>query len=96
MQILLGILFGTAVGIAVHFAVPARPTRGVALLPLIGAAVGAVVWTALTWAGWGADNPLLWLSAIVLPAVVTVPVGIALSSVRARRDAAVQARLRTR
>lgn len=96
MQLLLGILIGAVIGVAVHFGLPQRNTRGAGLAPLLGAAVGAVSWTALTWAGLGVDNPLLWLSAIVLPAVVTIPVIAWLSASRSRADAAARERLSAR
>jgi peptidoglycan/LPS O-acetylase OafA/YrhL len=93
VQIVLGILIAAVVGLALHFVLPRRGTRGVALAPLVAAAAGAVAWTALTWAGWGIDNPLLWLSALVVPAVVTVPVVLVLGAARERRDAEERARL---
>lgn len=96
MQLLLGVLIAAVIGAAVHYALPRKLTRGVALAPLTAAAVGAVVWTALTWAGMGADNPLLWLAAIALPAIVTVPVVAVLSAARTRSDAAARERLRIR
>lgn len=96
MQILLGILIAAVVGIAAHFALPQRPTRGVALAPLIAAASGAVAWTALTWAGLGPENPLIWLAALAVPALVTVPVVMTLSAARVRSDTAERERLRLR
>jgi peptidoglycan/LPS O-acetylase OafA/YrhL len=93
VQIVLGILIGALVGLAVHYVLRDRRTRGVALAPIIGAAVAAVVWTALTWAGLGIDNPLLWLAALAVPAIVTVPAILVLSAARARRDALERERL---
>lgn len=94
MQILLGLIVGAVVGIALHFVLPQRDTRGVAVGPMIGAAAAAVVWTALTWAGFATDNPWLWLSAIIVPAVVTAPVLWWISASRVRSDAAERARLK--
>lgn len=94
MQILLGIIVAAVVGVAVHFALPGKLLRGVALAPLVAAATGAVAWTALTWAGLATDNPWLWLSALVVPAVVTVPFILGLTSARTRHDAAARARHR--
>ncbi|MGP3536141.1 hypothetical protein ACTU3I_15200 [Microbacterium sp. RD1] len=96
MQILLGIILGAVVGLAVHYVAPQRLTRGVALAPLVGAASAAVAWTVLTWLGLAVDNPLLWLAALVVPAVVTIPVVFSLAASRARRDADARARLRVR
>jgi uncharacterized membrane protein YeaQ/YmgE (transglycosylase-associated protein family) len=94
VQIVLGILLAAIVGIVAHYALPHRTTRGVAVAPLLAAGAGAVVWTVLTWAGWGIDNPLLWLAAVVVPAAVTLPVVLFVSRARADRDAAERARLR--
>ncbi len=96
MQILLGMIVGAVIGLLAHVALPQRVTRGAALGPLVGAAAAAVAWTALTWAGWGIDNPLLWLSALVVPALVTVPTLVLLARSRVRADDARRAELRLR
>jgi uncharacterized membrane protein YeaQ/YmgE (transglycosylase-associated protein family) len=96
VQILLGILLGAVVGGLVHLIAPHRDTRGIALGPVAGAAAGGGVWTALTWAGLGVDNPLLWLAALVVPALVATPLLIGTAVSRARSDAATRARLQAR
>ena len=63
MQILLAFIVGAVIGAALHFLVPGRSTRGVALGPIVGAAAAGLVWMILTWAGVGLDSPWLWLSA---------------------------------
>jgi hypothetical protein len=93
VQILLGILIAAAIGAALHYGLPHRATRGVALAPMTAAAVGAVVWTALTWAGLAIDNPWLWLAAVVVPAVVTAPIVLLLGAARVRSDAEERKRL---
>lgn len=94
MQILLGVIIGTAVGIAVHFLVPDRATRGVALGPLLGAISAGVAWTALTWAGIGIDSPWPWLAALVVPAAVTWAALVLLSRARVNHDARERASLK--
>ncbi|MDF2991897.1 MAG: putative rane protein [Microbacterium sp.] len=93
MEIVLGLVIGAAVGLAAHFALPHRSARGVALAPLSGAAASAVVWTLLTWAGQTTSSPLLWVVAILAPAVTTFALVPLLTRVRMRRDAADRARL---
>jgi hypothetical protein len=93
MQIVLALLIAAAIGAGVHFLLPHRSTRGVVLAPMIAAAVGGVVWTALTWAGLGIENPWIWLAAIVAPIVVTVPAVLLISAARVRGDARERARL---
>lgn len=94
MQILLAFIAGAAIGAALHFAVPGRDTRGVALAPLVGAASAGLAWTILTWAGIGIDSLWPWLSAIVVPVVVTWPVLLLLARRRTAHDARERARLR--
>jgi hypothetical protein len=96
VQIVLGILIAAVIGVAVHYALPQKLTRGAALAPLLAAAVGAISWMALTWAGLGPDNLLLWLAAVAVPAIVTVPVIAGLAASRTRADAAARERLRIR
>lgn len=94
MQILLAFIVGAVVGAALHFVVPGRSTRGVALGPIVGAAAAGLVWMILTWAGVGLDSPWLWLSAFVAPAVVTYPVLLLLTRARTGHDARERARLK--
>ncbi|WP_322411926.1 hypothetical protein [Microbacterium invictum] len=93
MQILLAFIAGAAIGLAVHFLSKGRESRGVVLIPLIGAAASGIVWCALTWAGVGIDSPWIWLSAIVAPAVVTVPVVAFLTRARIAADRRERGRL---
>jgi uncharacterized membrane protein YeaQ/YmgE (transglycosylase-associated protein family) len=94
VQILLAFIVGAVVGAALHFVVPGRSTRGVALGPIVGAAAAGLVWMILTWAGVGLDSPWLWLSAFVAPAVVTYPVLLLLTRARTGHDARERARLK--
>jgi hypothetical protein len=93
MQIVLALLIAAAIGAGVHFLLPHRSTRGVVLAPMIAAAVGGIVWTALTWAGLGIDNPWIWLAAVIAPIVVTVPAVLLISAARVRGDARERTRL---
>lgn len=91
MQILLGLIIGAVVGLAVHFALPHRDVRGTALAPFAGAAAAGVSWTALTWAGLGADSFVPWVVAIVASAATTLVLVPALTRVRLHSDAAERA-----
>ncbi|MDQ1137057.1 putative membrane protein YeaQ/YmgE (transglycosylase-associated protein family) [Microbacterium sp. SORGH_AS 1204] len=93
MQILLGLILGAVIGLAAHFTLPHREVRGAALAPLAGAAAAAVVWTALTWMGFGVDAPVLWLVAVLAPAATVFALLPLLSRARLSRDAADRARL---
>jgi hypothetical protein len=94
MQILLGFIAGAAIGIAIHFLVADRPSRGVAVAPMIGTVSAGLAWTILTWAGIGIDSPWPWLAAIVVPVAVTWPAVVLLSKVRAAHDERERARLK--
>ncbi len=94
MQILLAFIIGAVIGAAAHFSLPGKDTRGSALLAILGAFAAGLVWMILTWIGWAVDNPLLWLSAFVVPAVVVWPAGILLRRTRDAHDARERAQLR--
>lgn len=93
MDIILALVFGAAVGLIAHFALPGRATRGAALAPLLGAVVGAAVWLAMTWAGATTADPWIWLASILVPAVVTFAVVALLARIRHARDARTRAEL---
>ncbi|MET0736001.1 MAG: hypothetical protein ABWY55_10235 [Microbacterium sp.] len=94
MQILLALIAGAVIGIGIHFVVPDRGTRGQALGPIVGAASAALAWMLLTWLGLGIDSPWLWLSALIVPIIVTWPVLLVLSRVRVAHDARERVRLK--
>jgi uncharacterized membrane protein YeaQ/YmgE (transglycosylase-associated protein family) len=93
MQILIAFIVGAVIGVAVHFHLHQRLTRGVALAPIIGAVSAGLAWTILTWLGVGVDTPWPWLAALLVPAVVTYPVIMVLSRVRVAHDAREKQRL---
>ena len=94
MQILLGLIAGTVIGLALHFGVPGRSSRGAALAPMIGAVSAGLAWTALTWAGLGIDTPWPWLAALVVPVAVTWPTLVVLTKTRATHDRRERERLK--
>lgn len=94
MEILLAFIIGAVIGTAAHFSVPARDSRGNVLLPVLGALSAGLVWMILTWAGFAVDNPLLWLAAFAVPAVVVFPTGAFLVRARREHDAQERARLK--
>ena len=87
MLVVLALVFGAIAGTAVHFALPQRSLRGVAIGPLLGAALGTATWTALTWAGLGPDAAWIWLASILAPVLLTAAVLVLLTRTRAARDA---------
>lgn len=94
MLILLALVFSAAAGIALHFALPHRETRGVALAPLVATAIAAVLYTSLTWLGLAEDNPWLWAVSLSVPAIAAGIFVTALARTRIAHDARERARLR--
>lgn len=94
MEILLAFIAGASVGTALHFLQRGRESRGVALAPMLGAAVSGLAWLALTWAGLTTGNPWIWVAAVVVPAVV-VPLVLAIAARRrTAHDASERLRLK--
>jgi len=87
MYILLALIAACALGIAVHYVLPHRTLRGVAVVPAISAAVAAVVYTLMQWSGVGEDNGWLWLASIGGGVVLSAVAGYAITASRHRADA---------
>ncbi|MDO8382056.1 hypothetical protein [Microbacterium sp.] len=94
MLIVLALVAAVAIGLALHFALPLRPTRGVALAPLLETAIAAVIYTSLTWLGLAESNPWLWVGSILIPAAVTGAVILVVSRARAAHDERERVRLK--
>ncbi|GAA3915906.1 hypothetical protein [Microbacterium invictum] len=94
MQILLALIFGAAYGAVLHYTMPGRASRGVALAPIVGAVLGGLTWLVMTWLGFTLESPWLWLVSVIVP-VVVVPVALTvLRRVRDAHDARERVRLR--
>lgn len=93
MYILLALIAACALGIALHYLMPHRELRGVAVTPGVATVVAGAVYTVLQWTGVGEDSVWLWLAGLggglVLAAVATA----VLSAVRLRADAEEKAAL---
>jgi uncharacterized membrane protein YeaQ/YmgE (transglycosylase-associated protein family) len=93
MELLFATLGGLILGLAARYALPKRETHGALLVPAIGAAVAAVVWDALTWAGWKFDGGWIWVASLVTAGVVSVLASVSLGRRRTVTDAEMLARL---
>lgn len=94
MLIVLALVAAAAIGLALHFTLPLRGTRGVALAPLLESAIAALIYTSLTWLGLAESNPWLWVAAIAIPAAVTAVVVFVVSRARAAHDERERVRLK--
>jgi high-affinity Fe2+/Pb2+ permease len=93
MYILLALVAAVAIGVGIHFALPRRGLRGVALAPAIAGATAAVVYAICTWTGLGEGNPVTWLVTLAVSFLLCWVGTDALSRLRASRDAATEKRL---
>lgn len=87
MFILLAVIAACALAIAVHFLLPGRELRGVAVVPAIATVVAALVYTGLQWAGVAENNFWLWLASIGGGLALSAIAGALLTAQRRRTDA---------
>lgn len=88
MYILLALIAACSLGVGLHYLMPKRDLRGVAVTPAIATAAAAAVYTILQWAGVGEDNGWLWLASIGGGLLVAALATLALSAQRTASDAA--------
>jgi hypothetical protein len=86
MYILLALVAACALGIGVHYTLPHRAVRGVALTPAIATVSAGVIYTVMQWAGVGQDSLWLWLASILGSVLIAIIATISLSDARRRRD----------
>jgi uncharacterized membrane protein YeaQ/YmgE (transglycosylase-associated protein family) len=94
VQILIALIVGAVIGLAAHFQVAERTTRGIVLGPILGALSAGLAWLILTWAGVGIDTPWPWLSAVIVPGLIVYPVLLLITRSRVAGDKREQARLK--
>ena len=89
MEIVYAVVVGAAAALVLRYLLPGRETYGSVLLPAIGGAVTAAVWAGMSWLGfdfagnWG----WLWLASVGGAIVVTLIVGLLVSTRRQASDA---------
>jgi hypothetical protein len=93
MYILLALIAACVLGVAVHYALPHRAVRGVALVPAIATAVAAAAYTLGQWAGLKESSVWLWLIALGGAVVVSAVAGALVTRVRHHGDAVHRAAL---
>lgn len=87
MYILLALIAACALGVALHFLLPARDLRGVAVTPAIATAAAAAIYTILQWCGVVASDPLLWVASIGGGLALAAAATVLLTVRRTRGDA---------
>jgi predicted Kef-type K+ transport protein len=93
MYILLAFIAACSIGIALHYSLPKRELRGVAVTPAIATVAAGVIYTALQWAGLPATSVWLWLASIGGGVAIAAISTTVLVRTREARDAAQAAKL---
>lgn len=86
MYILLALIAACSLGVALHFLLPHRSLRGVAVTPAIATAVAAATYTIMQWAGIGEGNVWLWVASIGGGVLIAALATISLSAQRTHHD----------
>ena len=94
MELLFAVLGGLIVGAVAHVVLPWRSTRGSLLGPAVGGTVAAVLWEALSWAGWKYDGTWIWVVALVGAGVLALVAEWVLGTRRTAADAAYYERVK--
>jgi hypothetical protein len=94
VELLFAVLGGLILGAVAHVVLPWRSSRGSLLGPAVGGIVAAVLWEALTWAGWQYDATWIWVVALVGAGVVALVAEWVLGKRRTAADAAYYERVK--
>ena len=93
MELLFATLGGIILGLFARYSVKGSHSHGALLVPAIGGAAAAIVWSALTWAGLKFDAGWIWVFTLVIAAVVSIASAITISRLRVRNDFRLHERL---
>lgn len=93
MLIVLALVFGAIAGLAIHYALPDRDTRGAAFAPVLAAGLGGLVWMVMTWLGL-ADTGWIWLASIAAPIALAWPTVALVTRARVAHDRRERVRLK--
>lgn len=78
---------GLGIGVLLRYLLPGRRMHGIALIPATGAIVAAVIWAGLTWLGFKAGEPWIWLITFAATVAITLVADVIVSRVRLAEDA---------
>ncbi len=87
MYILLAMIAACALGVALHFVLPHRELRGVAVTPAVCTAAAAAIYTGMQWAGVSEADIWLWVVSIGGGILIALTATLALTARRQRSDA---------
>ena len=87
MYILLALIAACSLGVVLHFLMPRRDLRGVAVTPAIATATSAAVYTIMQWSGVGEGDVWLWVASIGAGILLAAAATAAITARRTRHDA---------
>ncbi|WP_313358087.1 hypothetical protein [Microbacterium sp.] len=87
MYILLALIAACSLSVALHFLLPQRQLRGVAVTPAVATATTAAVYTIMQWAGVVEGDVWLWVVSIGAGLALSTASTLVLTAQRTRRDA---------
>ncbi|MDO9591359.1 MAG: hypothetical protein Q7J04_09475 [Microcella sp.] len=93
MELLFVTVIGAALSLGARYLVPGRETHGLLLVPMVGAAATAAVWSICVWLGLTFDGGFIWVIALVLGPLVALALALVLPKRREAADAALLERL---
>jgi hypothetical protein len=86
MELLFVVLIAFGIGVIARYTIPGRDTYGLLLVPSVAAALSAVVWEALTWAGWKFDGGWIWVASLVAGGILAIILAVVVPRTRRRHD----------
>ena len=86
MELLFVTVIGAGIGAIVRYVLPHRASYGILLLPALTAAVTAVVWVVLVWAGLTFDGGWIWVASLVAGGLAAIAGAILLPRRRKATD----------
>ncbi|WP_309127978.1 hypothetical protein [Microbacterium sp.] len=87
MYILLALIAACALGVALHYLLPHRELRGVAVTPAISTAAAAAIYTIMQWAGVSEGSIWLWVASVGGGLVLALLATVTLTAQRRHHDA---------
>lgn len=87
MELLFVTVIGAGFGALVRYVLPQRSTYGLLLLPVVDAAITAIVWVGLVWVGWKFDGTWIWVVSLASGMIAAFIVARVLPQRRIARDA---------